>query len=384
MTTESINQFAQTENLEILEVLKEHSGVSVLLVKKDRQTRILKIYPNTPSSSLLFNNYERILRKLEQPHSAGQFDNYHYLITNYYGLDLKTMLNRSALSKNQRRQIAINLVNQVEAIHQRKIVHNDIKLSNIVVNKSNQVQLIDFEEAVLLTEMGASKPLGSRKKDVQDLTAVLTLLNPNFGRTLIDKTRTLGVLRTKLKIPSPFRTLRWGLSGAVMVLCSIITFDTVSATVSDLKDANLTKSDRLNAHSSVQMESFGQNSSIPEGSSSLTAELKGVAVESGIADPGVLPLVTVLSSNFNSADPRSANRSTSLSSGIRAKTGVGTSADGATAPEPSKTASPSPAPSAPGSSTLDSSTLATPDPTPTIKTQPTPEPSPDSEVIIIN
>jgi predicted Ser/Thr protein kinase len=387
MTAESIKQLAETENLEILEVLKENATAQVLLVKKQEQTRILKIYPRSGASALLFNNYERILRKLGLTHWAGQSDDYYYLILDYFGLDLKTMLNRGALSKTQRRQIAVNLVNQVETLHQRKIVHNDIKPSNIVVNKTNQVQLIDFEEAVLWTESDAHHPRSNRRKDVQDLTAVLELLHPSLGRSLIGKTRTLGVLRTKLKIPPPFQTLRWTLTGGVFVLCSIIGFDAVSVAVSSLGRTDATISGPGDVSFSSQTETVGQNLDPTVSSPQAATELANASVNSRQLDPGVLPLVTISTSNFNSADPRSVP--------VRAQAEVGGNDTGAaalpvpapTSAPPSDPAAPSPSPepvNPPAPAPTNPAAPVNPAPQPTLKPQPTPEPSDETEIIVIN
>ncbi len=82
-----------------------------------------------------------------------------YIIREYFeGTDLKTLLKKSfhKISVNYAVNIYIQLFNILDLLHQRNILHCDIKPSNIIVrtdksgqlSKKPQVALIDFERAI--------------------------------------------------------------------------------------------------------------------------------------------------------------------------------------------------------------------------------------------
>lgn len=55
---------------------------------------------------------------------------------------------KNTLSKNQLIEISLNTVIALQYIHQKNLVHNDIRAKNIMVKSDSQVEIIDFGESI--------------------------------------------------------------------------------------------------------------------------------------------------------------------------------------------------------------------------------------------
>lgn len=61
--------------------------------------------------------------------------------------DLRSYVIHKTLSNEQQIEIALKISNNLNGIHRSGIVHNDIKLENILVGDSDEIAITDFEHA---------------------------------------------------------------------------------------------------------------------------------------------------------------------------------------------------------------------------------------------
>jgi serine/threonine protein kinase len=69
-----------------------------------------------------------------------------YIIQPYLGQTLTTYLinKKNTLSLHQKINLALQLINKIQEIHEKNIAHSDIKSDNIVVDEKGHLHLIDF------------------------------------------------------------------------------------------------------------------------------------------------------------------------------------------------------------------------------------------------
>ena len=132
-------------------------GMARLFLAHDEsgRQRVLKVPRCTldvdPVAVVAFENELRLARYLEDfPHaympvsqSGGER---HYLVMDYIeGTDLWTHLReQGCLGEAQAIALAKKIVHAMAELHRRRIVHLDIKLSNIMITRDGEVRIIDF------------------------------------------------------------------------------------------------------------------------------------------------------------------------------------------------------------------------------------------------
>jgi eukaryotic-like serine/threonine-protein kinase len=119
--------------------------------------KILHPYRNSPQQIKQFLNEARLLKKLNHPniidiYQADYTDNMYFIFLEYInGLNLRFLARKEELTADRITHIFLKLLEAVEYIHSRKIVHNDIKPENILVGSDYKtVKLIDFGYAATL------------------------------------------------------------------------------------------------------------------------------------------------------------------------------------------------------------------------------------------
>lgn len=139
-----------------IEVLKQDAnGTTELVLGTDKRTYIRKTLPYVNHA------YEELkeLRSAQVPHVYYAYvtENATYVIEEYIsGMTLQEKLETSGpLGEVQVRNIAIQMAEALELVHKLKVLHRDIKSSNIMLRENGQAVLIDFGAARLLTREGA-------------------------------------------------------------------------------------------------------------------------------------------------------------------------------------------------------------------------------------
>lgn len=132
-------------------------GMAVLYLAHDEsgRQRVLKVplrkLDTDPVAVVAFENELRLARYLEDfPHAympvSQSGSEQHYLVMDYIdGTDLWTHLrDRGCLAETEAIALTKKIVYALAELHRRRIVHLDIKLSNIMLTRDGDVRIIDF------------------------------------------------------------------------------------------------------------------------------------------------------------------------------------------------------------------------------------------------
>jgi predicted ATPase/signal transduction histidine kinase/tRNA A-37 threonylcarbamoyl transferase component Bud32 len=153
------------------QIIKQiYSGSKTLVYQgireQDQKSVILKLMRNeypTFSEIAQFRNQYTITKNLDltgivKPYSLENYRNSYVLVMeDCGGISLKDWrladkhINRNPISLSEFFHIAIQIVSTLEGLHRHRIIHKDIKPSNILINpNTNEVKIIDFSIASLL------------------------------------------------------------------------------------------------------------------------------------------------------------------------------------------------------------------------------------------
>lgn len=150
----------------LLSVLGTGGMGSVFLAERadssfDRQVA-LKVLPldlGAPELVARFDNERRLLARLCHPQIAQLLDagisadSRPYFVMEYVqGLAIDQYADRQRLTLEQRLRLLMQVADAVHYAHQNLIVHRDLKPANILVSDDEQVKLLDFGIAKLLSE----------------------------------------------------------------------------------------------------------------------------------------------------------------------------------------------------------------------------------------
>lgn len=69
-----------------------------------------------------------------------------------YFMDLATPFSHATTTPTQRKQILQEMVEVIEALHSKHIIHGDVKLENMLLDAEGHVKLCDFEEGLFEDE----------------------------------------------------------------------------------------------------------------------------------------------------------------------------------------------------------------------------------------
>ena len=155
---------AQIPNYQIVETV--YSGSRTLVYRGIRThdqlpviIKLLKNYYPTFSELVQFRNQYTIAKNLKSPliiqtYSLEPYQNSYGLVMEDFGgvsLNEWTQKGKNTLSLTEFLQIAITLCNALDVLYRERIIHKDIKPSNILINPgTKEVKLIDFSIASLL------------------------------------------------------------------------------------------------------------------------------------------------------------------------------------------------------------------------------------------
>lgn len=78
-------------------------------------------------------------------HWFGMDSDNRVLIMDYIGPSLEDIVkHRSYISTDNMMKISLKIIDLIENLHSRNIIHRDIKPENFLINKNNQIYIIDF------------------------------------------------------------------------------------------------------------------------------------------------------------------------------------------------------------------------------------------------
>ena len=144
---------------------------------------------------------------------------------------------------SERRRIADELMEALEFLHERQVVHGDLKPSNILITESgNHVRLIDFgfadNEAYIAKNIGTSPSIRTEeqlpsdvllpKRDIYALGKMLSLLFPHSAKPVIhrclasDDSRYTSVRQVRAALHRYWR-MRW-LLPLILAITTIVAF----------------------------------------------------------------------------------------------------------------------------------------------------------------
>lgn len=111
---------------------------------------VLKIFKKEKYCEDYFANEVKILEECNHPNVIRLLDTFiskeEFILVLEPGIDdlLNHVQNKGPIPENKARSYFQDLVQGLKAIHSNKIVHNDVKLENIVITKDGKAKLIDF------------------------------------------------------------------------------------------------------------------------------------------------------------------------------------------------------------------------------------------------
>jgi len=128
--------------------------------EEDGRSVVIKVMSNEyPSFAELvrFRNQYAIVKNLEiegiiKPYALERYDNrYALIMEDVGGISLDEYKQKNALNLGQFLDIAVQLADILHQLHQKNIIHKDIKPANILIHQSTQhIKLLDFSISTLL------------------------------------------------------------------------------------------------------------------------------------------------------------------------------------------------------------------------------------------
>lgn len=140
------------KNFKIISTINEQSNKGTYIIKSNKTNSkyVLKI-----RCALCNNTFEKdicSILKLSKHKNVINFIDCHpnYFIYEYFeGQNLSNYITKQSLSESQMKHIFIQLVNAVNFLHSHNIIHCDLKLDNIIINKKEEIKIIDFDLSII-------------------------------------------------------------------------------------------------------------------------------------------------------------------------------------------------------------------------------------------
>ena len=153
-------KYVLTDEEVILKEARPYIGISeqnTCIQSRIRESKFLKVLSSTNSCPQLLDEFY-------------EWEHFFICVKKIDGISLHEYIEKNALLfvdpndkeevKNRSRvlkDIVISILETVQEIHEKSIVINDISVSNIMLNRNNDVFFVDFEDAYFLNEMWGKK-----------------------------------------------------------------------------------------------------------------------------------------------------------------------------------------------------------------------------------
>ncbi len=196
--------------------------------EKEVAIKVLKPVEGRASELLRRFSAEReVLASLDHPNIAGLFDagtteeGMPYFVMEYVpGTPVTTYVREHRLAIRERIELFLKICSAVEVAHRKRIVHRDLKRSNILVNEKGEPKLLDFGIAKLLEE----NPLALTAIGEERLTPISASPEQARGERVTPATDiyALGALLYEMltgQTPHRFPTQHPGLDEVERVVC---------------------------------------------------------------------------------------------------------------------------------------------------------------------
>lgn len=140
----------------IIKTINEKHDKGTYIIKSNRNIKyILKIRHKSHSNSfekdicniLKFHQHKNIIKFID----FNQEGEFYYFIYGYFeGMNLfEYIKEQKNLPEKQIRNILIQLAYGMKFLHSHDIIHCDLKLDNIIINKRNEIKIIDFDLSII-------------------------------------------------------------------------------------------------------------------------------------------------------------------------------------------------------------------------------------------
>lgn len=107
------------------------------------EVRILKYFKNTENVIQVIDSFSR--------------NNLSIIVLENGGMDLLSFLTENIIEENEKISFTRQIVNGVDAIHDKNISHRDLKLENILTD-GYKIKICDFGLAIKISETGSVRP----------------------------------------------------------------------------------------------------------------------------------------------------------------------------------------------------------------------------------
>ncbi|MEH2121236.1 trifunctional serine/threonine-protein kinase/ATP-binding protein/sensor histidine kinase [Nostoc sp.] len=151
-------------NYQIIELIYEGTKTTVYRASRNKDSKLVVIkllkteYPELKDIAAFKHEYE-LLKNLDIPgvikaHSLEKYNNgFAIVLENFDGTSLSKIIQAEKIELLDFLNIGIQITQTLGELHQKYIIHKDIKPQNIIVNLENhQVKIIDFSISSLLFE----------------------------------------------------------------------------------------------------------------------------------------------------------------------------------------------------------------------------------------